>query len=58
MVTTVATPLYKTTPSVIKHVLIRQLASIEGYNLVAFNYISASEIWPYKRGGLSRGGGN
>jgi hypothetical protein len=30
----------------------REMASIEEDNLVAFDYLSASEIWPDKRGGL------
>ena len=28
---------------------------LEGSSLVVFCYLSASEIWPDKRGGLSRG---
>ena len=29
-----------------------KLASLEGDNLVVFYYVSGSEIWLYKRGGL------
>jgi hypothetical protein len=36
--------------------LIRGMASLEGDNLVVFYYLSVSENWPYKRGGLSGGG--
>ena len=36
----------------LKSGLIREVASIEGPILVVFYYISASEIWPYKRSGL------
>ena len=32
------------------------MASLEGDNLVVFYYLSVSEIWPDKRGGLSGGG--
>ena len=40
----------------LKSGLIRGVASLEGDNLVVFYYLSVSEIWPYKRGGLSGGG--
>jgi hypothetical protein len=33
--------------------LIREMASLEGDNLVVFYYHSVSENWPDKRGGLS-----
>ena len=33
--------------------LIRGMASLKGDNLLVFYYISASEIWSDKRGGLS-----
>ena len=35
--------------------LIRGVVFLEGTSLVVFYYLSASEIWPDKRGGLSRG---
>jgi hypothetical protein len=35
--------------------LIRGVLSLEGSSLVVFCYLSTSEIWPDKRGGLSRG---
>ena len=35
--------------------LIRGVVSLEGSSLVVFCYLSASEIWPDKSGGLSRG---
>ena len=31
------------------------MVSIEGDNVVVFYYLSASEIWPYNRGGLLTG---
>jgi hypothetical protein len=37
----------------LKSGLIREVASLEGDNLVVLYYLSASEIWPDKRGGLS-----
>jgi hypothetical protein len=39
----------------LKSGLIRGVVSLEGSSLVVFCYLSASEIWPDKRGGLSRG---
>ena len=35
--------------------LIKGMASLEGDNLVVLYYLSVSENWPYKRGGLSGG---
>jgi hypothetical protein len=32
-----------------------RVVSLEGSSLVVFWYLSASEIWPDKRGGISRG---
>ena len=37
----------------LKSGLIRGMASLEGDNLVVFYYLSVSENWPDKRGGLS-----
>jgi len=34
-------------------VLLREVASLDENNLVAFYCLSPSEIWPYKRGDLS-----
>jgi hypothetical protein len=31
------------------------MASLEGDNLVVFNYFRSSEIWSHKKGGLTRG---
>ena len=39
----------------VKSGLIRGVVFLEGSSLVVFCYLSASEIWPDKRGGLSRG---
>ena len=39
----------------LKSGLIRGVVFLEGSSLVVFCYLSASEIWPDKRGGLSRG---
>jgi hypothetical protein len=39
----------------LKSGLIRGVVSLEGSSLVVFCYLRASEIWPHKRGGLSRG---
>jgi hypothetical protein len=39
----------------LKSGLIRGVASLEDDNLVVLYYLSASEIWSDKRGGLSRG---
>jgi len=33
----------------LKSGLIREVASLEGDNLVIFYYLSASDVWPYKR---------
>jgi hypothetical protein len=47
---------YYTAPLVhLKSGLIRGVVSLEGSSLVVFCYLVASEIWPDKRGGLSRG---
>jgi hypothetical protein len=35
--------------------VIRGVVFLEGSSLVVFYYLSACEIWPDKRGGLSRG---
>ena len=35
--------------------MIRGVVFLEESSLVVFYYLSASEIWPDKRGGLSRG---
>jgi hypothetical protein len=39
----------------LKSGLIRGVVFLEGSSLVVFCYLVASEIWPDKRGGLSRG---
>jgi hypothetical protein len=39
----------------LKSGLIRGVVSLEGSSLVVFCCLIASEIWPDKRGGLSRG---
>ena len=41
--------------SALKSDLIRGVVSLENDNLVVLYYLSASEIWSDKRGGLSRG---
>ena len=40
---------YKITPSIMKVSFIRVVASPVKDNLLVFYYLSASEIWPYKR---------
>jgi hypothetical protein len=44
---------YFTISVYLKTGLIREMASLEGDNLVVFYYHSVSENWPDKRGGLS-----
>jgi hypothetical protein len=57
--TTKLLPSRKTTPLIrpdhLKSGLIRGVVFLEGRSLVVFCYLIAYEIWPDKRGGLSRG---
>jgi hypothetical protein len=41
-----------TVVSLLLGLIIREETSLEGYYLVEFSYLSASDIWPHKRGGL------